>query len=207
MKTMALLAVTVTMVVLTSCKKEEPTPTFNGDFKNLTTELLESTIGVDSSLVVDKLLKDGFLWDEQNSQYVNNSLGLSYDIRQYKDNKVFALYGGIEYKSAKEIKDFLIKENKNQLGQMNPMFKGMANDKVIAPTISVCEKNQQTYEQIFETTDYGRYDIYYANGNFLIQYYFRNTSEPFPMLSASIYVSQLDKSNPVYTEASSDCIK
>ena len=127
----------------TSCKKDEPKPTFNGDFTKISIELLESTIGIDSALVIEKIIKDGFVINEDmypTIEYINNSYGLQYDF-SISNGKIESITGSKDSSNDKKtLKDFFTQANDKMTSKNLPLFKGTA-DNIFTTKVNICEKN------------------------------------------------------------------
>jgi len=151
-------AALITLATLSGCKKEEPS--FNGDFTNLTVELMQSTIGVDSALIVDKLKKDGFVITEYDS-YINNSYGLIYSM-QYKNGKLVSIVAGKQYTDELLQKNKYIEENNKLVSKNYPLFKGQAKEKEAGEYV-ICEKDPYAFQTKVSNTNYPIYFSYYSD--------------------------------------------
>lgn len=193
------------VVTLISCNKKDEPKTFDGDFTNLTVELLESTLGVDSALIVDKLIKDGFAKTEYDG-YVNNSYGISYFL-EFEDGKLIVINGGIEFRTAQELKNMFITENSKLVAQNFSWFKGMAytHEEGDTPKQALCEKNPTTFQQQASNTNFAQIKGYYSNYVVDIYIEYVNIGKPMDILAFVIDAGKHNTNGYTYKTASSYC--
>jgi len=200
------LAALITLATLSGCKKEDPS--FNGDFTHLSTELLESAIGVDSALIVDKLAKDGFAKNEYDD-YVNDSFGIYYCDLEYENGKLKRIFGIQDHKTAQELKSMYMSENSKLVSRNFPWFKGIAytHKEGESPSLALCEKNPTAFQQLFSKTDYASTRGYYSNTTIDVQIEYCNYGKPIDIIDFSITAEKHYSDSGIYQQASSECKK
>ncbi len=190
------------VVTLISCKKDEP-KTFDGDFTNLTVELLESTLGVDSALIVDKLLKDGFVKDQYRN-FVNDSYGLSYML-QYENGKVIQCIGTNDVRLSGADKWMLFKQENEKIYARNyALFRGSIVDFKQMPFFEICTKNPKEMKTLIDKYEYpnANWSTSYNNGNVA---YCIGASSYWLELAVEVKNGKLEGSDTIFDYAMFDC--
>lgn len=192
------------VVTLISCNKKDEPKTFDGDFTNLTVELLESTLGVDSALIVDKLLKDGFVKD-QYRDFVNDSYGLSYGF-QYENGKVIQCLAENDVRLSGADKWMLFKqENEKIYGRNYALFRGSVLDFKQTPFFEICTKNPKEMKTLIDKYEYpnANWSTSYNNGN--VAYYIEAGSSDYLALAVEVKNGKLEGSDTIFDYAMFDC--
>lgn len=191
------------VVTLTSCKKDEP-KTFDGDFTKLSVELLESTLGVDSALIVDKLLKDGFVKD-QYRDFVNDSYGLSYGF-QYENGKVIQCFAENDVRLSGADKWMLFKqENEKIYGRNYALFRGSVLDFKQTPFFEICTKSPKEMKTLIDKYEYpnANWSTCYNNGN--VAYSIEASSTHWVALVVEVKNGKLKDGYSIFDCAMFDC--
>lgn len=190
----------IAVITFTSCSKKDEPKTFNGDFTKLTVELMESTLGVDSALIIDKLKKDGFVATSKDC-YRNDSYGITYAYLYFKGGKLYSMDSEQEYKDMLLLKNKFREENDKLVNRNYAFFKGKAYDNEYFH-IALCEKNPTDFQQIVMNADYPSYESSYSDAKIvigLLQYVYSSGQ------SFGIYVSQCDDDPSIYESIASRC--
>lgn len=202
---LAALAALITLATLSGCKKENPT--FTGDFTKLSVELIESTMGVDSILVADKLLKDGFVYDGQyGGEYKNNSYGLTY--RMVCDaGKIIQFMGYVDSKLCATDNIALFKqENDKMISRRCACFKGFIYDFTTSPVSNTCTKNQQEMKTYIENMEFVQRMAFSNYNNGKLEFMLDASQNDFDIV-VEMKNDKLKDSDTIYGTAESSCIQ